>query len=67
VDVRFDDDVDAADAVEGYLLGLVGAPVAHARHVRAAGVVFLVAWAEKERLSLVDFEGGGSNSRFTFG
>lgn len=41
--VSFDEDVDAADAVERDLLVFVVAPVAHAGHVDAVGLVLLVA------------------------
>jgi hypothetical protein len=42
VDVCFDDDVDAADAVEWNALVFVVAPVAHLRHVFAVcGVLFV--------------------------
>jgi hypothetical protein len=44
VDVGFDDDVDAADAVEGYLDVFVGEAVAHCGHVLAFRLVLFVAW-----------------------
>jgi len=42
VDVCFNDDVYAADAVEGYFFVFVGAPVAHCGHVLAVRGVLLV-------------------------
>ncbi len=51
VDVRLDEDVDAADAVEGdfgveVLLPLVGGGVGHPVEGGAVGAVFFVAWGE---------------------
>jgi hypothetical protein len=46
VDVCFDDDVDAADAVERDLVVLVFAPVAHFTHVFAVCCEFFVTWEE---------------------
>lgn len=43
VDISFDEDVDAANAVQGDLDVLVLAPVAHFGHVGAAGVVLFIA------------------------
>lgn len=48
MDVCFDDDVDAADAVEGNFFVLVGAPVAHLGHVAAVGGELLVAFCEDD-------------------
>lgn len=45
--VCFDENVDAADAVEGYFRVFVVAPVAHAGHVDAFGFVLFVAWRER--------------------
>ena len=43
--IGFDEDIDAADAVEGDLDVLVAPPVAHERHVGARGFVFFVSCA----------------------
>lgn len=45
VHVGFDDDVDAADTVEGDFFVLIFAPVAHLTHVFALGLELLVTWA----------------------
>jgi hypothetical protein len=47
VDVCFDENVDAADAVEWDFDVFVFAPVSHFCHVGAAGVVFFVAFEGK--------------------
>lgn len=44
VDICFDDDVDAADAVKGNFFVWIGVPVAHFGHVDTVGLVFFVAW-----------------------
>ena len=44
--IRFHEDVDAADAVEGDFHVVVLTPVAHQRHVGAVGFVFFVACAK---------------------
>jgi hypothetical protein len=46
VDVCFDNDVDATDAVQGNLFILVAAPVAHQGHVFAIGGELLVTFCE---------------------
>lgn len=50
MDVCFDDDVDAADAVEGDFFVLVAAPVTHEGHVFAIGGELLVAFSEDDVL-----------------
>lgn len=56
VDVCFDNDVDAADAIEGDFLMRVGVAVAHGGHVDAVCFVFFVAWKEGEDVSGVGLE-----------
>jgi hypothetical protein len=46
--VCFDNDVDAADAVEGYFFVFVGIPVAHEGHVLAVGGKLLVSFCEDD-------------------
>ena len=46
MDIGFDEDVDAADAVERPFFILVALPVAARRHVFPLGFIFLVAWNE---------------------
>jgi hypothetical protein len=46
MNVRLDDDVYTADAVEGYFLVFIFAPVAHFSHVAALSRVLLVAWTK---------------------
>lgn len=58
--VRLDDDVDAANAVEGYHFVFVFAPVAHLGHVFSVGCVLLVAFCEND----VFGEGGGQFEGF---
>jgi hypothetical protein len=57
MDVCFHDDVDAADAVEQDFDVLVGAPVAHERHVLAVRVVLLVTFGEDDGLFQCGDEG----------
>lgn len=45
MNIGFDEDIDTSHAVERDLLVFVVAPVTHARHVDAVGLVLLVACA----------------------
>jgi hypothetical protein len=60
MDIRFEDDVDAADAVERYHLVRVFVPVPHFGHVFAVRVVFFVAFGKDH----VFGEGGGEFETF---
>jgi hypothetical protein len=60
VHVGFDDDVDAADAVEGDFFVFVGSPVAHEGHVFAVGGELLVAFCEDDGFG----KGGGEGETF---
>lgn len=60
VDIRLDDDANAANAIKLHLFILVVAPVTQPTHVGAAGLVLLVAFCQNDIL----IETGGQLQSF---